>query len=487
MHNLALAEIITGYLALTMIRFKEFQIKGLFGRSFVQIPIVKNRIVIVGYNGVGKSTILNAFYYLISCQWSKLDEILFEEIVLVTTKRTIRVTKSEVSSHRRRRQPNHRIPQRYIDEVLENLSGDELRLFLTEPIRSRSDFGQLAILRQLPMQIIRDLQVTVRDIIGYSGEIGSHKSNIMEIQAYFAEELKGRILYLPTYRRIEKDIKTIFPEIEEEIQDAIRQRTRGSKSAKVFVELVNFGMEDVKSKINERLERLRAQALAEVNSLATRYLRDVIRNEASTYRNDLSKKIEQESLDTVFRRADDSILSIDDRRGIDTVVKKIKDRRTLDNNEQYVAHYVAYLIETAERIKEYEKPVRDFVDICNSYLYGKKFVFDNVEYRFSIEYSSDKMGLKESESLNNKIQMEDLSSGEKQIVSLFSHLVLDEEVNYIIIDEPELSLSVDWQQRFLADIVNTKGCAFLGAVTHSPFIFDNELDRHAIDILKHMN
>jgi hypothetical protein len=38
-----------------------------------------------------------------------------------------------------------------------------------------------------------------------------------------------------------------------------------------------------------------------------------------------------------------------------------------------------------------------------------------------------------------------------------------------------MSLSVPWQKRYLLDIVNGISCAGLVAVTHSPFVFDNEL------------
>jgi hypothetical protein len=70
-----------------------------------------------------------------------------------------------------------------------------------------------------------------------------------------------------------------------------------------------------------------------------------------------------------------------------------------------------------------------------------------------------------------------LSSGEKQIVSLFSHIYFSGDKNYfVIIDEPELSLSVPWQQRFLPDIIDTKRCTGLIAVTHSPFIWENTLE-----------
>ena len=73
-----------------------------------------------------------------------------------------------------------------------------------------------------------------------------------------------------------------------------------------------------------------------------------------------------------------------------------------------------------------------------------------------------------------------LSSGEKQIVSLFSHLYLSHQNNYIVlIDEPEMSLSVKWQRMFLQDVRKGGFCYGLIAVTHSPFIFENELDRYA--------
>lgn len=81
------------------------------------------------------------------------------------------------------------------------------------------------------------------------------------------------------------------------------------------------------------------------------------------------------------------------------------------------------------------------------------------------------------------------SSGEKQIVSLFAKLyllplndldwsndskLLDNLTNkkfWIIFDEPELSLSVEWQKNLLPDILESNRCEFLFVTTHSPFIF----------------
>lgn len=72
--------------------------------------------------------------------------------------------------------------------------------------------------------------------------------------------------------------------------------------------------------------------------------------------------------------------------------------------------------------------------------------------------------------------LKNLSSGEKQIVGLFSKLYLDNTHGlFVFIDEPELSLSIDWQRRLLPDVIASDNCKGLFAVTHSPFIFDNDL------------
>ena len=89
----------------------------------------------------------------------------------------------------------------------------------------------------------------------------------------------------------------------------------------------------------------------------------------------------------------------------------------------------------------------------------------------------------------NIIKLAQLSSGEKQIISLFSKLYLEDngnKKNIIIIDEPELSLSLKWQKMLLPDIIKTENCDLLLTVTHSPFIFDNEFD-DAKEIRKHIN
>jgi predicted ATPase len=89
---------------------------------------------------------------------------------------------------------------------------------------------------------------------------------------------------------------------------------------------------------------------------------------------------------------------------------------------------------------------------------------------------------------DDDVDLSKLSSGEKQIVSLFSKLYFEEFNNlFILFDEPELSLSIEWQKQLLPDIVKSQQCSFLLAVTHSPFIFKNELEKYAIGMNVYVN
>lgn len=80
------------------------------------------------------------------------------------------------------------------------------------------------------------------------------------------------------------------------------------------------------------------------------------------------------------------------------------------------------------------------------------------------------------------LELNDLSSGEKQVVSLIAHLYLEPRNKLVLIDEPELSLSIEWQKKILPDIARSPRCKQLLAITHSPFIFDNEMDQLATSL-----
>ena len=112
---------------------------------------------------------------------------------------------------------------------------------------------------------------------------------------------------------------------------------------------------------------------------------------------------------------------------------------------------------------------------------GKKFYYNPSELTLEIYIES------KGEITTEIVGLSQLSSGEKQIVSLFSRLYLENnKETIVIIDEPELSLSIKWQSMLLPDIIRSGNCKLLLTVTHSPFIFDNEFDLDAREMRRYI-
>ena len=134
-------------------------------------------------------------------------------------------------------------------------------------------------------------------------------------------------------------------------------------------------------------------------------------------------------------------------------------------------HYIEKLLRVDEKISRQEVGFIIFAATLNKYLFGKKVEFERNPTRVTIV--SDR---------GVPLDLGVLSSGEKQLVSLFWQIIFGTKDSIVVIDEPELSLSIDWQERLLPDIVSLPRARVLFAVTHSPFIFDNAMREHTVDI-----
>lgn len=74
---------------------------------------------------------------------------------------------------------------------------------------------------------------------------------------------------------------------------------------------------------------------------------------------------------------------------------------------------------------------------------------------------------------NNKAEITELSSGEKQIIIMIAHLIFEEDQEpsgIFIIDEPELSLHIAWQEIFVKSIIEASPKTQFVLATHSPSI-----------------
>ena len=93
---------------------------------------------------------------------------------------------------------------------------------------------------------------------------------------------------------------------------------------------------------------------------------------------------------------------------------------------------------------------------------------------------SKKFGISVVDENGKNLKLTQLSSGEKQEIVLFYDLIFGTKENVLLlIDEPEISLHIMWQKKFMDDllrIIDYKGFNVIVA-THSPQIINNHWDR----------
>ena len=169
---------------------------------------------------------------------------------------------------------------------------------------------------------------------------------------------------------------------------------------------------------------------------------------------------------------------------LNTTLRKIR-RRKSDSSEGEFALFewsfnktnIEKLRTLSEIISEYndranaiKRHTNEYLNTVNGFMHdsGKRIMFNSIgELRFVLENDESR----EERHINT------LSSGEIQVVVILTHLYFNPEVeraNVFIIDEPELSLHVQWQEKFVDGIIEASGETQFILATHSPTVI---LDR----------
>lgn len=466
-----------------------FRIEGLHGKWDVDIPIRDNKLILVGVNGLGKTTVVNILYFLITEQWARLSEFEFSSVGLDINGKYYEIARDELAeiedfkeSIRLARSRGYYPPQ-LVSRVVEHPTFPDLINAWTFASQNRLSDE----VRRLSHRISDDLGVSIsalqrliRDMKPNSqGDLFSYPDSVSRLRDAVRDSGEYQVVYLPTYRRIEQDLKAIFPDIEDEQLRELtsRRRRNGLHSSKGFVELVQFGMKDVEQLLAGELETIRESARTQLTNLTASYLRDVIRNDADKFDQDVINSLDTETIRNVLQRVEENTLNAQDKRELESAIGRIRrSRGSVGERDKYLAHFFSKLLEIHHNLFEKEQGIQELSDICNRYLEGKRLDYDDTDYQIVVRGANEE-----------EIDFRYLSSGEKQIVSLFTHLLLGRKSSqFVIIDEPELSLSVVWQESLLPDISALSNVRLLIAVTHSPFIYANDLDPYAVDLAKHL-
>lgn len=442
-----------------MSRIEYFKIKKLFNQYDVELNFENEVNIFLGENGMGKTTILNCLYAVLSGRLEKLDNILFERLEIkfvnsdkLTLKRKdlVRYLEDVYDSPRYRR-----IRHTNLNSIFSEKEKEELKDMIKEGSYSYENvkkyISRVYEVYAIPERYAREeLERYIFLSLKQEDEYGDEKS-VMQFKNTVEELVEEDVLYFPTYRRIEEDMSKLGLDVE---KDNVKNR------------LIQFGMSDVENRIERMLETIKSASITGFTKMTGVLLKQYL--DKDTFDNK-KKKVDSEKLNIALDRIGDEIEASDKAK----IKELVSNEEIYKNENEYLLNLIVNLIESYEKQNLYDDKIKKYRDVCNGYLVGKEYVYDESNVTLKIFRNKYK----------KPISIRDLSSGEKQVLSIFSKLYLDNQKPCIILfDEPELSLSIRWQEQFLPDIMASNKCKMLIAVTHSPFIFENQYDLLARDM-----
>jgi predicted ATPase len=444
-----------------MPKISQFQVMSLYGYRTIDIKFNDNTIILVGENGAGKTTILRLLFYFLSGQWNALAQFDFKKLSITIDENTYEIKHSQI------KQFSTSIDIKFLKRLPP--SSRHLFKFALEQSRGDSvhpDLSRLCNRYGIPLSLALNELIENKNVSKEGKELERTLKDLHKI-------VDSQILYLPTYRRIEQELEFIFDKYEDDVHRNSKNYLRHKNDSYTYVELIEFGMGDVDSAIKNTEAYLKEFARESLNKLTLGYLGDVVEKQYAEVDLQQIKNAHEQTITNVLDRIQENILSKQNKRHLSDVIRNVKEGEAPSEHAKVICHYFLKLLNFQEELERREAQIQKFCTVCNNYMQPEKSLrYDSSSFKFNI--------LKSNSRDNSNVDLKNLSSGEKQIVSLFSHLYLSEKKRFfILIDEPELSLSVPWQTRFLSDIKNSQLCSGLVAVTHSPFIYDNELRIYA--------
>ena len=431
------------------VRILEFSVKRLHKFYDITVRFDNNVVILVGENGSGKTTICKMLYYILTRDWRQLDRYQFDLVRLsfidkTSHKHSITLRKDDVGSFSNFSQVTNR--HRY---MLRRYESD-----FSELVAEDTDIDEMDDETKQALALYKQASSRVEhELLRYK-----------EIDNLIRRSFENGVLYLPTYRRIEDDESELF-----QFED---KRYQSNRPLKHSSEMIHFGMRDVEKAIKNRQVELSLYSSREQNALMSRFLHQALRVNSLPSLNKLRATTDDE-LSEALSRISSANFTEQER---DLLFDAFHDATNMhshifdESQNSIIITFLLELLRFNKNIKAKERAMIDFMQKCNHYLENKLVAYTPSDFSCKLNGGSV------YDANARETSWGDLSSGEKQIVSLFSKLILEMHSGlFVIIDEPELSLSIEWQSKFLCDIVDCDSCNGLLAVTHSPFIFNNNL------------
>lgn len=411
---------------------KKIRILGLFNTFDHEIKFNKNITIIMGENGVGKTITLRVIDAIFNHKLEFLFEKDFSEIIITFHKETWHVTKRVDNS---KKYPEH------ILIIKSSRKG-------VEPMEVTANM----LMPRIPSVIVRE---------GESSWLNRRTGQLLmreDIIERYGTDALG-IDYPEWYLHQCKQNRVSIIKTQRLFQDSMRNEGHSLLSVKKYSDELSALMQEEISKA--------AKSTGDLDrTFPKRLLKQIRSNHTYPVSNILDElhKLEKHR----WELSDIGLLT--ETEANDAIISEIDEK---DKTMISVLHL--YVKDSWQKLHQYDvlyKKLSLLKDIINSHFKLKEFGVDSSK-GFVITSNNVVNGSVET----NEIKVTTLSSGEQNVLVLFYELLFKcDDKDLILIDEPEISLHLDWLQKMIDDlqrITDANGASLLIA-THSPdFVGDN--------------
>lgn len=433
-------------------KIKKIEVVKLFGLFNHSIPLMDDGItIVIGENGLGKTVMLEAVNAFFEKNYAFFERIEFESFAFYFDHNDfLEITKKQGGLYAQKffQEKDTKTKATKIADFgasKKNRAFSE-RLLHKEILLKRFELEKNMRLAEVSDSIdARYREVALRNLLIEDFE--NHKFSTENADApKWLSDVQSKV-----------NIRLI------ETQRLITAKTRGSES---YTNTVTKSSKELSDRIYA-IEKMAAE-------IATRL--------DSTYPNRLIKKIKQNTSST-FEELNDALQKLDGRRKLLSLAGILVNSEDADvfqiqkSDEGLINVLKLYIDDSNQKLAPYDdisRRIRLFLDILN-----KRFKHKTLEISKKDGFKFKSNIKKNSNGDPEEIQPSKLSSGEQNELILFYELIFNSnEGDTILIDEPELSLHISWQNKFIADLkdVTSMNKVAIIIATHSPDIINENWD-----------
>ena len=431
--------------------------------------------VVYGLNGSGKTTLLHILVNAVKFDFYRFAALYFDEISLeFSNGETLRITHTCPESHMELSFLGSSV---VIDDIhfLEIL---RLHMNSSEPTHGLAEIDAEETEVNVRSGIHRELAFEHRE------RIRALSPDLMELVTALQDKLTINAEYFPAFRLISEVIPTF------EDESRMRRLQEESRIRRIRVSGRHHGPEFPERAYRDTLVRIHGEFAPELNYLppseierklrfeVQRVVANVARSNRETL-SDLSFEVLRVSYGAIIGNARDEINTlVSDLQNtpiypwlpeVATTYRRLNElNKSVDDGGQIGPEtaelYRRSLYKILKEQEDQYAHIERFKNSVNEFLIGKNLVITPGDDRNLNEIGIQRAG---DESL---IPLDTMSSGERQIFSLLYASSFMGDANLVLIDEPEISLHIDWQYQFAQTIAQLLGPKQLIVCTHSPEI-----------------